>query len=109
MLKPQLHGRWQRMGKGHTYVDFLIESSQPAIKEKLPSQWSEFNENAKAVRYLGSLKEPGVKETLELALTSPNQQVVTYALVNLVFNQGGSQKAHAAKDFIFVVRRSGST
>jgi HEAT repeat protein len=74
-------------------VDYLIELAQPAIRAKSAVDWSEVNENAKSVRYLGSIQQPRVKEVLEQALDSPNGQVVSYALVNLVFNQGGSEKA----------------
>ncbi len=75
------------------YVKYLIQTAQPAIKGRLKAEWSEFDEHAKAVRYLGSIQQPRAKETLEQALDSPNQQVVTYAVVNLIFNQGGSENA----------------
>jgi HEAT repeat protein len=75
------------------YVDFLIQTAEPAIQDKTKAQWNEMDENARAIKYLGTLRDPRAKETLERAIDSPNSQVVGYAVVNLLFNQGGSQKA----------------
>jgi len=46
-----------------------------------------------SLKILASIKSPEKKAMLEEALTNKNNQIVEIALVNLVYNQGGSEKA----------------
>lgn len=45
------------------------------------------------VKYLGTMSDPRVKPLLEKALDSDDASVVQCAIVNLLYNQGGSAKA----------------
>jgi HEAT repeat protein len=47
------------------------------------------------VKYLGTLHDPRMKPLLEKALDSDDPAVVQCAIVNLLYNQGGSEKAKA--------------
>jgi hypothetical protein len=76
------------------HIDHLVSVAEPAIVGAYKATWSPMDEKAMAVYYLGSIRHPQAREALERALDSTNGQVVGYALVNLIFNQGGSQKAN---------------
>lgn len=81
-------------------INYLIETAQPAINAKLgfvgtpaPGQPG-FELGQQALKYLGSIQSPQAKQALELALDSQIPSVVQIATVNLIFNQGGSEKAN---------------
>jgi HEAT repeat protein len=46
-----------------------------------------------ALKFLGSIDSPVARTTLENALSSTDSQAVAIAAINLIFNQGGSDKA----------------
>jgi HEAT repeat protein len=47
----------------------------------------------KALKFLGSIDSPIARASLENALSSSDSQAVAIAAINLLFNQGGSEKA----------------
>lgn len=75
------------------YALHLVGEAEPVLAQQMMSHGSAWDENPKTVKYLGSLKHPAAKSLLTKALRSPDPQVASYALVNLVFNQGGSPEA----------------
>lgn len=79
------------------YVLHLVAEAEPVLAQRLMSRGSVWDENPKTVKYLGSLNHPAAKAVLTRALHSPDPQIASYALVNLVFNQGGAPEA---TDFI---------
>jgi HEAT repeat protein len=69
-------------------VDYLVQTAQSMLNEKhTPFEMIDM------VRYLGTLQDPRIKPILEQALDSDSSSVVQCAVVNLLYNQGGSEKA----------------
>lgn len=73
------------------YISYLVEVAEPAIDGR--QRANGFNDNTEALRYLGSVTHPMARDALERALASSNKFAVEIAVVNLLFNQGGSEKA----------------
>jgi len=80
-------------------ISYLVQAAQPAIKAQLgvagtaaPGQ-PDFLTGLQALKYLGSIPSSQTKAALEAALDSQIPSVVQIATVNLLFNQGGSDKA----------------
>jgi HEAT repeat protein len=71
-------------------VAYLVQTAQAALND--PSQTGSMNER-NIISYLGSIQTPAAKQTLEAALTSSDPAVVQTAITNLIYNQGGSDKA----------------
>ena len=63
-----------------------------AAKPALTGQQVPYNTST-ALKYLGVIHTPESKKVLEDALRSPNSGNVEVAVVNLLYNQGGSEKA----------------
>ena len=71
-------------------IGYLVQQAQAGLSN--PNQPG-VNEEA-LISYLGSIQTPAAKQTLEAALGSTDPAVVQTAAVNLVFNQGGSEKVN---------------
>jgi HEAT repeat protein len=69
-------------------TDYLIQTAQAMVNE----QHSPF-EMREMIKFLGSIQDTRVKPVLEQALNSDDPSVVQSAIVNLQYNQGGSDKA----------------
>jgi HEAT repeat protein len=69
-------------------LDYLTQTAQSMLNEK----HSPF-EMRDMVKYLGTFQDRRMKPLLEQALESDDSSVVQCAIVNLLYNQGGSQKA----------------
>lgn len=75
-------------------IDYLAQAAQRAIQPKGTSSEDENQPNGTDVlKYLGTIQTPEAKQTLEAALSSPDPHMKEIATVNLLFNQGGSDKA----------------
>ena len=72
-------------------INFLVQQVRLGLND--PSQTGSVNLR-NAIQYLGALQSPQVKPVLESALSSSNSMVVQTAAVNLLFNQGGSDKVN---------------
>ena len=72
-------------------MSYLVQAVQTGLNN--PSQASSVSLRD-VVSYLGSIQTPEAKQTLEAALSSSNPQVVQVAALNLIFNQGGSEKVN---------------
>jgi len=82
------------MSGDQSAIDYLIQASQPAIRSGTSLQDRSAASHAlPALKCLGSIRSPQAKQTLEAALDSPIPAVLEVATVNLLFNQGGSEKA----------------
>lgn len=90
------------MTNNQNAFDYLVQTAQPAINAQagaagLPAKGGNreaFAAGYDALKYLGSIQTPQSKQTLETALDSQIPTVVQVATVNLIFNQGGSEKAN---------------
>jgi len=90
------------MTNNQNALDYLVQTAQPAINAQvgaagLPVKGGNrkaFAAGYDALKYLGSIQTPQSKQTLETALDSQIPSVVQVATVNLIFNQGGSEKAN---------------
>jgi HEAT repeat protein len=71
-------------------VNYLVQTAQADLND--PSQTGSVNERT-VISYLGSIQTPAAKQTLEAALNSSDPIVVQTAVVNLIYNQGGSDQA----------------
>jgi hypothetical protein len=78
------------MNKDSNALDYLVKTAQAMLNEK----HSPF-EMRDMVKYLGTIQDPRMKSLLEQALDSDDPTVVQCAIVNLLYNQGGSEKAKA--------------
>ena len=71
-------------------INYLVETAQADLRNE--GQTNDFNERA-IISYLGTIQTPAAKQTLEAALDSSDPTIVGTAIVNLLYNQGGSEKA----------------
>jgi HEAT repeat protein len=71
-------------------INYLVQTAQAGLND--PSELGNLSERA-VISYLGSIQTPVAKQTLEAALSSSDPAVVQTAIVNLNYNQGGSDKA----------------
>jgi len=71
-----------------TAIDYLAQAAQEALNGKTTSV-----NMRELVRYLGTIQDPRMKPLLEQALYSNDSTVAQCAIVNLLYNQGGSDKA----------------
>jgi len=69
-------------------VDYLVQTAESMLGQS----HSPF-EMRVMVKYLGTLQDSRIKPLLERALDSDDPSVVQCAVVNLLYNQGGSDKA----------------
>ena len=67
---------------------FLLQVAQSAVHA--PTRDIDSRE---VIKDLGCIQDPRVKPVLEAALSSTDPEVVQTAIVNLIYNQGGSDKA----------------
>lgn len=77
------------------YFDYLKALAQPAVDDPNERRGSTSNDHTRAFKYLAKVKRPEVKAYLEESLESANQQIVEYALTNLLMVHGDSPKALA--------------
>jgi HEAT repeat protein len=69
-------------------IDYLAQTAESMMNEAhAPFEMREM------VKYLGTIQDPRIKPLLERALGSDDPSVVQCAIVNLLYNQGGSEKA----------------
>ena len=78
------------MVKDTDALDYLVNTAQAMLNQK----HSPF-EMRDMVKYLGSVQDARMKPLLERALDSDDSTVVQCAIINLLYNQGGSEKAKA--------------
>jgi HEAT repeat protein len=71
-------------------INYLIQQAQAGLNNA--NQVDDDTER-NLIQYLGSVQTPAAKQTLESALSSSDSTIVQTAIVNLIFNQGGSDKA----------------
>ena len=71
-------------------ISYLVQEAQAGLNN--PSQVNDLTERS-AIEYLGTIQTPAAKQTLESALSSSDPTIVQTAIVNLIYNQGGSDKA----------------
>jgi HEAT repeat protein len=71
-----------------TAVNYLVQTAQDTLSAKGSSISHE-----SVIKDLGSIQDPQVKPVLESALQSTDPTVVQTAIVNLIYNQGSSDKA----------------
>jgi HEAT repeat protein len=71
-------------------VSYLVQTAEAMMRQA----HSPF-EMRQLVKYLGTITDPRIKPLLEKALDSECPAVVQCAVVNLLYNQGGSEKAKA--------------
>ena len=76
------------MTKDTSAIDYLAQTAQAMLDEK----HSPFGMRD-LVKYLGAIQDPRMKPLLEQALDSDDPTIVQCAIVNLLYNQGGSEKA----------------
>lgn len=67
-------------------INYLIQTAQTSIPASGTSQRD-------ALRYLGSIQTPEARQALVAALNSSDSTMKEIAMVNLLFNQGGSEEA----------------
>ena len=69
-------------------IDYLAQTAESMLGQAhTPFEMREM------VKYLGTIQDPRMKPLLEKALDSDDPAVVGCAIVNLLYNQGGSDKA----------------
>jgi HEAT repeat protein len=73
-------------------INYLFQAAQAAINNS--NGQTAYGNSWQIIEYLGSIQNPQVKPVLEAALSSSSSGVVQAAAVNLVFNQGGSEKVN---------------
>jgi hypothetical protein len=71
-------------------INYLVQEGQTGLTN--PSAVDGPTERS-VIQYLGSIQNPAAKQTLESALSSSDPTIVQTAIVNLIYNQGGSDKA----------------
>jgi len=71
-------------------INYLVQEAQTGLTN--PSAVDDMTER-NVIKYLGSIQSPAAKQTLEAALSSSDATIVQTAIVNLIYNQGGSDKA----------------
>jgi hypothetical protein len=71
-------------------INYLVQEGQTGLTN--PSAVDGPTERS-VIQYLGSIQNPAAKQTLEAALGSSDPTIVQTAIVNLIYNQGGSDKA----------------
>lgn len=91
----KLHAAWVMLkaGEKDPYYSYLMGYAQVAIAGKIPPSASASDAYEFSLKILASFKDPEIKAMLENALNSKTTEIVEIALVNLFFNQGGSDKA----------------
>lgn len=78
------------MTNDQSAINYLVQTAQAGLND--PSQAGSVDLRNE-IKYLGAIQTPAAKQTLEAALSSSDPTVVQTAVVNLVYNQGGSDKA----------------
>jgi hypothetical protein len=71
-------------------IDFLVQTAQEGLTE---SDRARYIDERVIIMYLGTIQTSAAKQTLEAALNSSDSGIVEVATVNLLYNQGGSEKA----------------
>ena len=73
-------------------INYLVKQSQIGLSE---SNQSQYVDEKTIISYLGTIQAPVAKDALEAALDNKasNPNVIQTAIVNLIYNQGGSDKA----------------
>ncbi len=71
-------------------INYLIQTAQAGLNGS--NQLAGVDERT-LISYVGSIQSPAAKQTLETALNSADPYVVQGAIVYLIYNQGGSDKA----------------
>ncbi len=71
-------------------TNYLVQTAQADLNN--PNQTGSASER-EAILYLGTIQTSAAKQTLEAALSSSDSTIVQTAIVNLIYNQGGSDKA----------------
>ncbi len=71
-------------------INYLVQEAQTGLTK--PSAVDDVTERD-VIKYLGSIQNPATKQILETALSSSDSTIVQTAIVNLIYNQGGSDKA----------------
>jgi hypothetical protein len=81
-----------RAGEGEPYYSYLMDFAKAEISGQQP--WNGYGKNPYeySLKILASIKSPEIKAMLEGALDSNNTPAVEIAIVNLIFNQGSSDK-----------------
>jgi hypothetical protein len=79
-------------------LDYLREAAQEIASDTVVLDGSDealdrYQADLLALKCLGTIRDPAAKRVLDTALGSRTQICVTTALVNLVLNQGGSDRA----------------
>lgn len=84
-----------RAGGNEPYLSYLTQQAAQAIENVTPrGREVDTNQYRKAFKSLASTNNPAVRPFLERALGSPSDEIVQYAVVNLLFNQAeASDKA----------------
>jgi hypothetical protein len=80
-------------------LDFLLNAAQQISAEKDVLDGSSegldlFDADLLALKCLGTIRTPAAKHVLEMALGSRTQLGISTALINMVLNQGGSDRAN---------------
>jgi hypothetical protein len=91
----KLHAAWVMLKSGEKdpYYSYLTSYAKIAIAGKIPPSASADDPYDFSLKILASIKSPENKAMLESALDSKIQGVVEIALVNLIFNQDGTDEA----------------
>lgn len=91
----KLHAAWAMLeaGEKDPYYSYLMDYAKVAIAGEIPTSASGSDVYEFSLKILASIKDPEIKSVLEDALNSKNTEIIDIALVNLFFNQGGSDKA----------------
>lgn len=78
------------MTNNQNTINYLVLAARAGLKE---SDNTGEPLKSKLVSYLGTIQNPAAKQTLEAALSSTDPMVLEAAITNLIYNQGGSDKA----------------
>jgi len=81
-----------KAGEREPYYSYLMDFAKIALagETQTTAKYADFH--FRALKILASIKSPENKAMLEDALNNRNIQIVEIALVNLIYNQGGSDK-----------------
>lgn len=71
-------------------INYLVQEARTGLNDR--SKVDDLTER-NAIEYLGTVQTASAKQTLEAALGSSDPTIVQIAIVNLIYNQGGSDKA----------------
>jgi hypothetical protein len=79
-------------------IDYLLQQANFALTNssalsESPDVLLKYKAGVDAIKYLGVIESPAAKRMLEAALDCSDTQVVQVAVVNLLYNQGGSDRA----------------